>query len=249
MHILWRVGDVHLLPSKVEAKLALVFLSLFEGESVWRNSEVPTGSYQSQHLGTTNAVQIVNWRTHLKFPEEAKLSAEAKDLISRLLCNVAHRLGTKGAHEIKAHPWFKGIQWESLYQMEAAFVPEVNDELDTQNFEKFEELGTTGQSSSRSGPWKKMLPSKDVNFVGYTYKNFEIVNEHHVPGIAELKKKTNKPRRPSIKTLFDTPDPPDQPVQGSFINLLPTQVEVSESPEQSPQSNRPPKYPQRPMQR
>ncbi|XP_034697021.1 serine/threonine-protein kinase 38-like isoform X4 [Vitis riparia] len=137
--------------------------------------------YSEEPMSTCR--KIVNWRTHLKFPEEAKLSAEAKDLISRLLCNVAHRLGTKGAHEIKAHPWFKGIQWESLYQMEAAFVPEVNDELDTQNFEKFEELGTTAQSSSRSGPWKKMLPSKDVNFVGYTYKNFEIVNEHHVPGI------------------------------------------------------------------
>ena len=40
----------------------------------------------------------------------------------------------------QAHPWFKGIQWENLYQMEAAFVPEVNDELDTQNFEKFEEV-------------------------------------------------------------------------------------------------------------
>lgn len=37
----------------------------------------------------------------MKFPEEAELSAEAKDLISRLLCNVANRLGTKGAHEIK----------------------------------------------------------------------------------------------------------------------------------------------------
>ena len=46
-------------------------------------------------------LQIVNWRNHLKFPEEAKLSSEAKDLISRLLCNVEHRLGTKGAHEIK----------------------------------------------------------------------------------------------------------------------------------------------------
>lgn len=28
-----------------------------------------------------------------------------------------------------------------------------------------------------------MLSSKDVNFVGYTYKNFEIVNDHEVPGI------------------------------------------------------------------
>jgi len=46
-------------------------------------------------------LQIVNWRTHLKFPEEAKLSPEAKDLICRLLCNVEQRLGTKGADEIK----------------------------------------------------------------------------------------------------------------------------------------------------
>lgn len=117
-------------------------------------------------------MQIVNWRTHLKFPEEAKLSPEAKDLISKLLCNVNQRLGSKGADEIKvlygvsfseifdlihelvannrnyvsasfffqAHPWFKGIDWEKIYHMEAAFIPEVNDELDTQNFEKFEEV-------------------------------------------------------------------------------------------------------------
>ncbi|KAF5475469.1 hypothetical protein F2P56_007271 [Juglans regia] len=49
----------------------------------------------------------------------------------------------------------------------------------------------------------QMLPSKDANFVGYTYKNFEIVNEDHIPGIAELKKKNNKPKRPSIRSLFD----------------------------------------------
>jgi hypothetical protein len=46
-------------------------------------------------------LQIVNWRSHLKFPEEAKLSPEAKDLIRKLVCNVEQRLGTKGAHEIK----------------------------------------------------------------------------------------------------------------------------------------------------
>ena len=41
---------------------------------------------------------------------------------------------------MQAHPWFAGVEWEKLYQMEAAFIPEVNDELDTQNFEKFEEV-------------------------------------------------------------------------------------------------------------
>ncbi|VFR02059.1 unnamed protein product [Cuscuta campestris] len=146
--------------------------------------------------------KIVNWRAHLKFLEEAKLSPEAKDLISKLLCDVTKRLGSNGAGEIKAHPWFRGVDWNRIYHMEAAFIPEVTGELDTQNFEKFEESEIQAHSSSRSGQWRKMLSSKDVNFVGYTYKNFEIVNDYQVPGMAELKK-TSKPKRPTIKSLFD----------------------------------------------
>ncbi|KAH8958722.1 hypothetical protein BDL97_06G040900 [Sphagnum fallax] len=144
--------------------------------------------------------KIVNWRTYLKFPAEARLSPEAKNLICRLLCDVEHRM--RGADEIKAHPWFKGVPWDRLYEMDAAFKPEVNGELDTQNFEKFEEAGSQPQHSSRSGPWRKMLTSKDVNFVGYTYKNFDMVKGMHAP-VAELKKKT-QPKRPSIVSLFDT---------------------------------------------
>ncbi|PWA35249.1 AGC (cAMP-dependent, cGMP-dependent and protein kinase C) kinase family protein [Artemisia annua] len=52
------------------------------------------------------------------------------------------------------------------------------------------------------GKSREMLSSKDVNFMGYTYKNFEIVNEHEVPRIAELKKKSTKPKRPTVKSLF-----------------------------------------------
>lgn len=28
-----------------------------------------------------------------------------------------------------------------------------------------------------------MISSKDINFVGYTYKNFEIMNDYQVPGM------------------------------------------------------------------
>ncbi|XP_040363758.1 serine/threonine-protein kinase tricornered isoform X3 [Rosa chinensis] len=105
----------------------------------------------------TTCRKIVHWRNHLKFPEDARLTLEAKDLICRLLCDVEHRLG---ARQIKSHPWFKDIVWDKLYEMEAAFKPEVNGELDTQNFMKFDEL---------------QLTPKDLNFVGYTYKNFDAV--------------------------------------------------------------------------
>ncbi|CAN8270960.1 unnamed protein product [Cochlearia groenlandica] len=189
--------------------------------------------------------KIVNWKSHLKFPEEAILSREAKDLINSLLCSVRRRLGSKGADEIKAHPWFKSVDWDTIFDMDAAFVPEVNDDLDTQNFEKFDESESQTQTSSKSGPWRKMLSSKDINFVGYTYKNFEIVNDYQVPGMAELKKK-NKSKRPMVKSLFDSgssetsetttttrppcdrppPTPTPTPVQGSFLKLLPPELEV-----------------------
>jgi hypothetical protein len=66
-------------------------------------------SYLFKQMGThfftdilfVNCFQIVHWRNHLRFPEEARLTSEAKDLICRLLCDVEHRLGTGGAHQIK----------------------------------------------------------------------------------------------------------------------------------------------------
>ncbi|KAL9227601.1 hypothetical protein vseg_003273 [Gypsophila vaccaria] len=184
----------------------------------------------------TTCRKIVNWRTHLKFPEEAKLSSGAVDLISKLLCYVNQRLGSNGADEIKAHPWFDGIDWGRIYQMDAAFIPEVNDELDTQNFENFDEVDNQQQSTSKTGPWRKMLSSKDLNFVGYTYKNFEIVNDYQVPGIAELKKKDTKPKKPSIKSLFDEDSSDsssasrgDHSSQGSFITFSPSRLEMNQS--------------------
>ncbi|GMP44242.1 hypothetical protein CsSME_00013270 [Camellia sinensis var. sinensis] len=55
--------------------------------------------------------KIINWKACLKFPEEPKISDEAKDLICHLLCDVETRLGTNGVEEIKAHPL---VQWLRL---------------------------------------------------------------------------------------------------------------------------------------
>ncbi|PQP99827.1 hypothetical protein Pyn_32955 [Prunus yedoensis var. nudiflora] len=109
---------------------------------------------------------------------EARLTPEAKDLISRFLCDVENRLGR--ADQIKAHPWFKDIAWDKLYEVEAAFKPEVNGELDTQNFMKYDEVDPPATGRTGSGPMRKMLLTpKDLSFVGYTYKNFEAVKGLH----------------------------------------------------------------------
>ncbi|CAA2957242.1 serine threonine- kinase tricorner-like [Olea europaea subsp. europaea] len=126
----------------------------------------------------TTCRKIVHWRNHLKFPEDSKLTPEAKDLICQLLCDVEHRLGTGGAGQIKGHPWFKDIEWDKLYEMEAAFKPMVHGELDTQNFMKFDDLDPPTPTRCGSGPSRKIrLDSKDLSFVGYTYKNFDAVKE------------------------------------------------------------------------
>ncbi|GAB4837990.1 hypothetical protein Ancab_027516 [Ancistrocladus abbreviatus] len=141
---------------------------------------------------------IVHWRNHLKFPEEARLTPEAKDLISRLLCDVDHRLGTGGAQEIKAHAWFKDVAWDKLYDREAAFKPEVTGELDTQNFMKFEEVDPPARTGS--GSYRKtMLTPQDLSFVGYTYKNFEAVKKSH----RHLdRKRSTSPNRSSTDCVF-----------------------------------------------
>ncbi|KAF8369911.1 hypothetical protein HHK36_032059 [Tetracentron sinense] len=112
---------------------------------------------QLQHWQMNRRKLIVHWKNHLKFPEEARLTPEAKDLIYRLLCDVEHRLGTGGADQIKVHPWFKDVVWDKLYEMEAAFKPEVNGELDTQNFLKFDELDPPTPARTGSGPSRKVI--------------------------------------------------------------------------------------------
>lgn len=150
----------------------------------------------------TTCRKIVHWRNHLKFPEDSKVSPEARDLICRLLCDVDHRIGSAGADQIKAHPWFRGVAWEKLYEMEAAFKPQVNDELDTQNFMKFEEMDNA-PTRTGSGPSRKMmLNSKDLSFVGYTYKNFDAVK-----GLKHSDQQRNQSLiRPSIGSIFGPAD-------------------------------------------
>lgn len=83
----------------------------------------------------TTCRKIVNWRTYLRFPPEAEaaLTPAARDFISRLLCDVEERLGSHGgASELRAHPFFAGMDWRSLYEQRPPYRPAVEHELDTQ---------------------------------------------------------------------------------------------------------------------
>lgn len=58
--------------------------------------------------------KIQNWRRYLVIPRDADVSPQAADLIRKLVTDPKDRLGVNGVEEIKAHPFFAGINWSKL---------------------------------------------------------------------------------------------------------------------------------------
>ncbi|XP_057537927.1 probable serine/threonine protein kinase IREH1 [Amaranthus tricolor] len=68
-----------------------------------------------------------------RVPEE--MSCETQDLINKLLTEDPNqRLGARGASEVKAHPFFRDINWDTLARQKAAFVPSSDGAYDTSYF-------------------------------------------------------------------------------------------------------------------
>ncbi|TPX08801.1 uncharacterized protein E0L32_009741 [Thyridium curvatum] len=94
---------------------------------------------------------ILARRIHWPDEAEDEVSPEAKDLINKLLCmDPQQRLGANrddkfpsGGAEIRSHPWFQGVNWDTLLQDEAQFVPQLENPEDT---EYFDNRGATLQS-------------------------------------------------------------------------------------------------------
>lgn len=111
--------------------------------------------------------RILCHQESLAFPPEAELTNEAISLIRGFLSDREKRLGRNGAEEIKGHPFFAGVDWHSLRRKGAApFRPRVSGQLDTSNFDQFEE---------RQWPQQGVPPRKkeeDLVFADYTFKRF-----------------------------------------------------------------------------
>ena len=108
--------------------------------------------------------KILSWQKYFVIPRDARLSSQASDLIRRLVCEAPIRLGNGGAHEIKAHPFFNDIDWKTIRNTTAPYIPHLASEVDTSNFDQFEE------TEPFYPPQVKKKQRKDPHFIGYTFK-------------------------------------------------------------------------------
>ncbi|GLC43366.1 hypothetical protein PLESTB_001335700 [Pleodorina starrii] len=154
---------------------------------------------------------ILHWRKYLCIPAEARLSPAARDLICRLMCDVDERIGTRGGvEEIKSHPFFYGVDWSTLHKKPAPFVPKVEHELDTQNFEHFEEEGRGpgnpgGMAGGGSGRGGKGLAKAGPHFIGYAYKDWEAAAPAS-PDVVQLNNFVRKPSDAEVHTFLQAND-------------------------------------------
>ena len=109
--------------------------------------------------------RVMNWKQFLKIPDDVVISKEAEDLIFKMINNSNERLGKNGVEEIKSHPFFKNVDWENIRNSKAPFIPELENDYDTKYFEeKFQ------YEEEFYPPKKKYKKRKDIEFLGYTYK-------------------------------------------------------------------------------
>jgi len=102
-------------------------------------------------------------------PDE--MSYEALDLLQRLLePDPGKRLGSKGgAEEVKAHPFFAGVDWDNVHQKKATFIPEIHGEEDTSYFcsrNPIEDLSLTEEEIRSIRETESEKPHSDEGSLG-----------------------------------------------------------------------------------
>jgi len=111
--------------------------------------------------------KIIQWQYHLAFPDDVHLSREAEDLIRRLITSPDRRLNVE---QMKKHPFFFGVDWNTIRHIDAPFVPNLRSVTDTSYFptDELDQVPEDPAANDTSGA------NKDLAFLGYTFKRFQI---------------------------------------------------------------------------
>ena len=143
--------------------------------------------------------KVSHFEQYLKFPQHCKASDVCKDLILKLVNHSENRLGKNGSSEIKAHPFFKGINWMKIKEMKPPFIPKLDNDYDTKYFEKYDYI-------------EPFIPNKETiirkrlepEFTSYNFKGKE-KDPTDIISIIEMiaKKKEEVEKEKKLKKMDD----------------------------------------------
>ena len=94
-----------------------------------------------------------------------------------LVCDVDNRLGRLGgAHEIKQHPFFRGVDWAGLRKIRAPFEPKLQSNVDTHYF-PIDEIDQNDHSATlraqNAQASDDYAAEAQLPYLGYTFKRFD----------------------------------------------------------------------------
>jgi protein-serine/threonine kinase len=97
-----------------------------------------------------------------------------------MMTSADQRIGRESADEIKAHPFFAGIDWDSFRESEAPFVPELRSIIDTAYFptdelEQVPQAVAAPDAQALDTAGGEGAEKKDLAFVGYTFSRFDML--------------------------------------------------------------------------
>ncbi|XP_051125927.1 serine/threonine-protein kinase AGC1-7-like [Andrographis paniculata] len=101
----------------------------------------------------------------LKFPDNPQVSSTARDLIKGLLVKEPHKriAYTRGATEIKQHPFFEGVNWALVRSATPPYVPQPFDFKQYMSKDSDKKLPEMGQDNHKTSS------SNDSSYVVFEY--------------------------------------------------------------------------------
>lgn len=109
----------------------------------------------------------------IQFPSDANLSDEYMNLIELLVTTPEKRLNF---NNIKKHAFFQRIDWDNIRMTAPPFIPEIENEMDTRNFEEVCRNGSFQMACNEVNQnlsATSNLSDKDLNFIGYGFTYLE----------------------------------------------------------------------------
>ncbi|KAK2956862.1 putative serine/threonine protein kinase [Blattamonas nauphoetae] len=132
------------------------------------------------HSPSETCHKILNHDSYLSFPSHPRVTPACYSFIRSLMSDASHRLGKNGASEIKAHPFFKGVDFVKVKKRkyQPPYIPQLSDDpTDASMFNPMSasKAGRNGEDhqndeeeSTPTPLWK--VRRDDIAFRGYTFK-------------------------------------------------------------------------------